>query len=215
MPQLVPFYFINQVTFAFAIIAILIFVFSKYILPRFLHFLHMRKFNLFISMLFFLLLLLPFKLILPLLNLGYLFPVIAAFYACIFTTISVFTENKHKLLSLFQLLYVFTFALVLSYIFYYINQHELVYFLFAFFPMLVEGGVSEFSVFLPSKIALFMENNSPEPPVSTNTPESPRPPNSPAPSTNSSSSSSTFSFDSFYALPSPRTPPPPTFEDLL
>jgi len=35
MPQLVPFYFINEVTFAFAIIAFLIYVFSKYILPRF------------------------------------------------------------------------------------------------------------------------------------------------------------------------------------
>ena len=35
MPQLVPFYFINEITFAFAIIAIAIFILSKYILPRF------------------------------------------------------------------------------------------------------------------------------------------------------------------------------------
>jgi F-type H+-transporting ATPase subunit 8 len=35
MPQLVPFYFINQVTFAFALLVILIYAFSKYILPRF------------------------------------------------------------------------------------------------------------------------------------------------------------------------------------
>ena len=35
MPQLVPFYFINEITFAFAIIAIAIFFLSKYILPRF------------------------------------------------------------------------------------------------------------------------------------------------------------------------------------
>jgi len=35
MPQLVPFYFINQVTFAFALLVVLIYVFSKYILPRF------------------------------------------------------------------------------------------------------------------------------------------------------------------------------------
>ena len=35
MPQLVPFYFINQVIFAFTVIVILIYVFSKYILPRF------------------------------------------------------------------------------------------------------------------------------------------------------------------------------------
>lgn len=35
MPQLVPFYFINQVTFAFIILVAMIYVFSKFILPRF------------------------------------------------------------------------------------------------------------------------------------------------------------------------------------
>ncbi|KAL5344172.1 ATP synthase F0 subunit 8, partial [Pseudogymnoascus australis] len=35
MPQLVPFYFINQVTFAFIILVTMIYVFSKFILPRF------------------------------------------------------------------------------------------------------------------------------------------------------------------------------------
>jgi F-type H+-transporting ATPase subunit 8 len=35
MPQLVPFYFINQVTFAFILLVVMIYVFSKYILPRF------------------------------------------------------------------------------------------------------------------------------------------------------------------------------------
>jgi len=35
MPQLVPFYFINQVTFAFIILITMIYIFSKYILPRF------------------------------------------------------------------------------------------------------------------------------------------------------------------------------------
>ncbi len=34
MPQLVPFYFVNEVTFTFAILPLLIYVFSKYILPR-------------------------------------------------------------------------------------------------------------------------------------------------------------------------------------
>ena len=42
MPQLVPFYFINQVFFAFAIIVLLIYVFSKYILPRFVR-LHLTR----------------------------------------------------------------------------------------------------------------------------------------------------------------------------
>jgi len=35
MPQLVPFYFINQVTFAFVLLIVMIYMFSKYILPRF------------------------------------------------------------------------------------------------------------------------------------------------------------------------------------
>lgn len=36
MPQLVPFYFINQVIFAFSLLTIMIYIFSKYILPRFI-----------------------------------------------------------------------------------------------------------------------------------------------------------------------------------
>ena len=35
MPQLVPFYFINEVFFAFTILTYLIYMLSKYILPRF------------------------------------------------------------------------------------------------------------------------------------------------------------------------------------
>ena len=35
MSQLVPFFFINQVIFAFILVSIIIYVFSKYILPRF------------------------------------------------------------------------------------------------------------------------------------------------------------------------------------
>ena len=34
MPQMVPFYFINQITFVFAVLLILIYMFSKYILPN-------------------------------------------------------------------------------------------------------------------------------------------------------------------------------------
>nr|YP_009672789.1 ATP synthase F0 subunit 8 [Zelopaecilomyces penicillatus]QDE53013.1 ATP synthase F0 subunit 8 [Zelopaecilomyces penicillatus] len=34
MPQLTPFYYMNEITFAFAIIVILLFILSKYILPR-------------------------------------------------------------------------------------------------------------------------------------------------------------------------------------
>ncbi len=35
MPQLIPFYFLNQLSFSFLTLAVLIFVFSKYILPVF------------------------------------------------------------------------------------------------------------------------------------------------------------------------------------
>ena len=35
MPQLIPFYFLNQISFAFLILIGLIYVFSKYILPLF------------------------------------------------------------------------------------------------------------------------------------------------------------------------------------
>ncbi|RYE15852.1 MAG: hypothetical protein EOP34_01530 [Rickettsiales bacterium] len=44
MPQLVPFFFINQVVFAFAIFVLLIYVFSKYILPRFVRLFATRVF---------------------------------------------------------------------------------------------------------------------------------------------------------------------------
>nr|QCS25161.1 ATP synthase subunit 8 [Arthonia quintaria] len=35
MPQLVPFYFVNQIVFVFAVMLVMIYVFSKYILPKF------------------------------------------------------------------------------------------------------------------------------------------------------------------------------------
>lgn len=35
MPQLIPFYFLNQISFAFLILIGLVYVFSKYILPLF------------------------------------------------------------------------------------------------------------------------------------------------------------------------------------
>ena len=44
MPQLVPFYFINQVTFAFILLVVMIYVFSKYILPRFVRLFISRMF---------------------------------------------------------------------------------------------------------------------------------------------------------------------------
>jgi len=34
MPQLVPFYFVNEIVFAFTIITVTLYILSKYILPR-------------------------------------------------------------------------------------------------------------------------------------------------------------------------------------
>jgi F-type H+-transporting ATPase subunit 8 len=44
MPQLVPFYFINEVTFTFIIIVTTIYFLSKYILPRFVRLFLSRTF---------------------------------------------------------------------------------------------------------------------------------------------------------------------------
>ena len=44
MPQLIPFYFINEVTFTFAIIAITVYLLTKYILPRFVRLFLSRTF---------------------------------------------------------------------------------------------------------------------------------------------------------------------------
>jgi F-type H+-transporting ATPase subunit 8 len=35
MPQLIPYYFLNQITFAFVALLILVYILSKYILPLF------------------------------------------------------------------------------------------------------------------------------------------------------------------------------------
>jgi len=44
MPQFTPFYFINEITFAFAILVIIIYMLSKYILPRFVRLFLARTF---------------------------------------------------------------------------------------------------------------------------------------------------------------------------
>ena len=35
MPQLIPFFFVNQVLFNFVLLTVMIYIFSKYLLPRF------------------------------------------------------------------------------------------------------------------------------------------------------------------------------------
>nr|YP_009370106.1 ATP synthase subunit 8 [Phyllopsora corallina]ARQ15980.1 ATP synthase subunit 8 [Phyllopsora corallina] len=42
MPQLVPFYFMNETIFAFCLITLMLYVFSKHILPNFVRLLSTR-----------------------------------------------------------------------------------------------------------------------------------------------------------------------------
>jgi len=44
MPQLVPFFFLNQITFTFILLILTIYVISKYILPRFVRLFLSRTF---------------------------------------------------------------------------------------------------------------------------------------------------------------------------
>ena len=44
MPQLIPFYFVNEITFTFVIIVLTIYILSKYILPRFVRLFLSRSF---------------------------------------------------------------------------------------------------------------------------------------------------------------------------
>jgi len=44
MPQLTPFYFVNEVVFAFAIIVLTLYLLSKYVLPRFVRLFSSRTF---------------------------------------------------------------------------------------------------------------------------------------------------------------------------
>lgn len=42
MPQLIPFFFLNQVVFNFLLLVLIIYIFTKYILPRFVRLFRMR-----------------------------------------------------------------------------------------------------------------------------------------------------------------------------
>jgi len=44
MPQLIPFFFVNQVTYNFLLLIVIIYFFSKYILPRFVRLFKTRIF---------------------------------------------------------------------------------------------------------------------------------------------------------------------------
>jgi len=44
MPQLVPFYFVKEITFTFVILATTVYILSKYILPRFVRLFLSRTF---------------------------------------------------------------------------------------------------------------------------------------------------------------------------
>ena len=125
-------------------------------------------------------LLLPFKVILPLLGLNYLFPIFSGLFACIFVVANRFLEGNKELFTFIQLLYMFTLACALAYFSYAFTPSEYLSLLFSCLPLFAEGYIDEGFVYLPSKFTLFMEgNNSPSPPS-----------NSPMPMSSGSSSSS-------------------------
>ena len=125
-------------------------------------------------------LLLPFKVILPLLGLNYLFPIFSGLFACIFVVANRFLEGNKELFTFIQLLYMFTLACALAYFSYAFTPSEYLSLLFSCLPLFAEGYIDEGFVYLPSKFTLFMEgNNSPSPPS-----------NSPMPMSSGSSSNS-------------------------
>ena len=149
-----------------------------------------------LSLTFYILLLWPFKVILPLLGLNYLFPIFSGLLACIFVVATRFLEGNKELFTFIQLLYTFIIACALAYFSYTLTQSEYLSLLFACLPLFAEGYINEGFVYLPSKFTLFMEgNNSPSPPS-----------NSPMPGGSSSSSNP--------ASPQPSTPGS-TFEQEL
>ena len=133
-----------------------------------------------LSLTFYILLLWPFKVILPLLGLNYLFPIFSGLFACIFVVANRFLEGNKELFTFIQLLYMFTLACALAYFSYAFTPSAYLSLLFSCLPLFAEGYIDEGFVYLPSKFTLFMEgNNSPSPPS-----------NSPMPMSSGSSSSS-------------------------
>lgn len=137
----------------------------KNVISRVINFIKTRAFNIILSLLLFILLLLPFKIILPLLNLGFIFPIITGFYSCIFITVLSLVKNYKELFNCIQLLYIFTSTLIFGYALIWFRQFELLYFLSAFAPIICEGNPDGCFISLPNKLAFFMEgSNSPSPP---------------------------------------------------
>ena len=133
-----------------------------------------------LSLTFYILLLWPFKVILPLLGLNYLFPIFSGLFACIFVVANRFLEGNKELFTFIQLLYMFTLACALAYFSYAFTPSEYLSLLFSCLPLFAEGYIDEGFVYLPSKFTLFMEGNiSPSPPS-----------NSPMPMSSGSSASS-------------------------
>ena len=126
-----------------------------------------------LSLTFYILLLWPFKVILPLLGLNYLFPIFSGLFACIFVVANRFLEGNKELFTFIQLLYMFTLACALAYFSYAFTPSEYLSLLFSCLPLFAEGYIDEGFVYLPSKFTLFMEgNNSPSPPSNSPMPMS-------------------------------------------
>lgn len=149
-----------------------------------------RFINIMLSLLFFIILLLPFKFIFSLLGLSLYFPIVSGIYACIFSIVSLSFNNRSHLLSFINYVCIFSYAAFAAYIIFIIKDLSLLGYLFAL-PLLAEGVFYIEPIDVFSKTTLYMEGNN-----------SPAPTHSPAP-TNST----------FFSSESSRSPsPPPTFE---
>jgi hypothetical protein len=115
-----------------------------------------------LSLMLYILLLFPMKNLLSLLDLDFVFPVISALYACIFTTVSLLFHNKSNLLSFYTYLFIFTYSLLMAYIIVLIKGSGISFGFFSLFPAammineLNDNGYNN----IPSKIALYMEGDS-------------------------------------------------------
>jgi F-type H+-transporting ATPase subunit 8 len=89
MPQLIPFYFLNQLFISFAILTILIFILSKYVLPAFvnLHVIRMyitklsKKNTPFLILFFFILIFIFIAFNIEILNFNFIFKKFYTFYS--------------------------------------------------------------------------------------------------------------------------------------
>ena len=106
-----------------------------------------------VSFIFSLILYLPFKFVMSLLGLNYLFPILAGVYACLFGTVSLFFENKKNLLDFYKYILIFIYAAILTWILPSLLEFLIPYlFLLESIPFAIVMGHELKPIFTPSSI---------------------------------------------------------------